>query len=37
VPLAPKNVDAAIELIRDLETIADVAEVTRLLTPQRAE
>jgi 2-methylcitrate dehydratase PrpD len=36
VPLAGRNVDAAIELIRDLENMSDVREITRLLTPQEA-
>lgn len=33
-PLAMRNVDAAIELIRDLENVTDVGEITRLLTPE---
>ncbi|HEX3864419.1 MAG TPA: MmgE/PrpD family protein [Stellaceae bacterium] len=37
VPLGPKNIDAAIELSRDLETVTDVAEIARLLTPDPAE
>ena len=36
VPLARRNIDAAIGLIRDLENLADVREITRLLTPQEA-
>ena len=36
VPLAPKNIDAAIALINDLENVTDVAEITLLLTPELA-
>ena len=36
VSLAPKNIDAAIALINDLENVADVAEITLLLTPKLA-
>ena len=31
---APKNIDAAIALIDDLENVTDVAGITRLLTPE---
>lgn len=37
VPLTPMNIDAAIERIGDLESVADVAEIPRLLTPEPAE
>ena len=36
VSLGPKNIDAAIVLINDLGNIADVAEITLLLTPKLA-
>jgi len=36
VTLAPKNVDAAIALIDDLENVTDIAEITLLLTPKLA-
>lgn len=32
-PLAARNVDAAVALIRDLENVADVSEIVRLLAP----
>jgi hypothetical protein len=36
VSLAPKNIDAAIALIDDLENVTNVAEITQLLTPELA-
>jgi hypothetical protein len=36
VSLAPKNIDAAMVLIDDVENVTDVAEIPRLLTPERA-
>jgi 2-methylcitrate dehydratase PrpD len=36
VPLAQQAIDQAIELMRDLENVPDVREITRLLTPPDA-
>jgi hypothetical protein len=36
VSLAPKNIDAAMVLIDDVENVTDVAGIPRLLTPERA-
>ena len=33
-PLAPERVERAIEMIRDLENVADVTEIMQLLTPE---